>query len=171
MTRVSKSFNLEDPNSFKRKLFKWSGNSEISVFLNSNNYESEMNEYEVILAVDLHSETPYTKQNSLTKLDDYINRTKDWIFGYLSYDLKNELEKLESKNIDSFVLPNLFFFQPKKIWLVSKNSVEALYLDGSQIQDDWIQINKTAPLNDFSNSKKIKLKKRLSKNQYQNKIR
>lgn len=170
MTRVSKSFNLEDPNSFKRKLFKWSGNSEISVFLNSNNYESEMNEYEVILAVDLHSETPYTKQNSLTKLDDYINRTKDWIFGYLSYDLKNELEKLESKNIDSFVLPNLFFFQPKKIWLVSKNSVEALYLDGSQIQEDWIQINKIVPLNEFSNSKKIKLTKRLSENQYQNKI-
>lgn len=170
MTRVSKSFNLEDPNSFKRKLFKWSGNSEISVFLNSNNYESEMNEYEVILAVDLHSETPYTKQNSLTKLDDYINRTKDWIFGYLSYDLKNELEKLESKNIDSFVLPNLFFFQPKKIWLVSKNSVEALYLDGSQIQEDWIQINKIVPLNEISNSKKIKLTKRLSENQYQNKI-
>lgn len=170
MTRVSKSFNLEDPNSFKRKLFKWSGNSEISVFLNSNNYESEMNEYEVILAVDLHSETPYTKQNSLTKLDDYINRTKDWIFGYLSYDLKNELEKLESKNIDSFVLPNLFFFQPKKIWLVSKNSVEALYLDGSQIQEDWIQINKIVPLNEFSNLKKIKLTKRLSENQYQNKI-
>jgi|TARA_B110000211_G_scaffold177827_1_gene201042 para-aminobenzoate synthetase component 1 len=170
LTRVSKSFNLEDPNSFKRKLFKWSGNSEISVFLNSNNYESEMNEYEVILAVDLHSETPYTKQNSLTKLDDYINRTKDWIFGYLSYDLKNELEKLESKNIDSFVLPNLFFFQPKKIWLVSKNSVEALYLDGSQIQEDWIQINKIVPLNEISNSKKIKLTKRLSENQYQNKI-
>ena len=81
---------LYDKNSAHNKAKrKQTQDSEISVFLNSNNYESEMNEYEVILAVDLHSETPYTKQNSLTKLDDYINRTKDWIFGYLSYDLKN----------------------------------------------------------------------------------
>ena len=63
-----------------------------------------------------------------------------------------------------------FFFQPKKIWLVSKHSVEALYLDGSLIQDDWIEINETSPFYNFSKSNKIKLKKRLNKNQYKNNI-
>ncbi len=170
MIRVSRSFKLKDVSSFKKKLFKWSANSDISVFLNSNDYESDIGEYDAILAIGLHSKTQFTKQNSLTKLDDYINQTKDWVFGYLSYDLKNELEKLNSKNIDSFFLPNLFFFQPKKIWLVSKHSVEALYLDGSLIQDDWIEINETSPFYNFSKSNKIKLKKRLNKNQYKNNI-
>ena len=114
MIRVSRSFKLKDVSSFKKKLFKWSANSDISVFLNSNNYESDIGEYDAILAIGLHSKTQFTKQNSLTKLDDYINQTKDWVFGYLSYDLKNELEKLNSKNIDSFFLPNLFFFSTKK---------------------------------------------------------
>ncbi|MGY8946174.1 MAG: anthranilate synthase component I family protein [Flavobacteriales bacterium] len=171
MIRVSRSFKLENVSSFKKKLFKWSTNSDISVFLNSNEYESDISEYDAILAIGLHTETPYTKQNSLPKLDNYINQTKDWIFGYLSYDLKNELEKLESNNIDSFVLPNLFFFQPKKIWLVSKFSVEALYLDGTQIQEDWIEINQLSPSYKFSKSNKIKLKERLNKNQYKNNIR
>ena len=141
MIRISKTFRLKDVSSFKIKLLKWSEKSVTSVFLNSNNHKSQINNYEAILALDSYSEIPYTRKNSLNKLDDFLKNTQDWVFGYLSYDLKNELENLESKNIDSFELPNLFFFQPKKIWLVSNSNVEALYLDGNEIDKDWNEIN------------------------------
>ena len=114
MIRVSRSFKLKDVSSFKKKLFKWSANSDISVFLNSNDYESDIGEYDAILAIGLHSKTQFTKQNSLTKLDDYINQTKDWVFGYLSYDLKNELEKLIVKTLIVFSCQIYFFFNQKK---------------------------------------------------------
>ena len=171
MLRISKTFRLKDVSSFKKKLLKWSEKSVTSVFLNSNNHKSQINNYEAILALDSYSEIPYTRNNSLNKLDNFLKNTQDWVFGYLSYDLKNELENLESKNIDSFDLPNLFFFQPKKIWLVSNSNVEALYLDGNQIDDDWTEINKINLSEKFSKSNKIILKERLKKNQYQNKIK
>ena len=171
MIRISKTFRLKDVSSFKIKLLKWSENSVTSVFLNSNNHKSQINNYEAILALDSYSEIPYTRKNSLNKLDDFLKNTQDWVFGYLSYDLKNELENLESKNIDSFDLPNLFFFQPKKIWLLSNSNVEALYLDGNEIDDDWTEINKINLSEKIPKSNKIILKERLKKNQYQNKIK
>jgi para-aminobenzoate synthetase component 1 len=171
LIRISKTFRLKDVSSFKKKLLKWSKKSVTSVFLNSNNHKSQINNYEAILALDSYSEIPYTRNNSLNKLDNFLKNTQDWVFGYLSYDLKNELENLESKNIDSFDLPNLFFFQPKKIWLVSNSNVEALYLDGNLIDDDWTEINKINLSEKFSKSNKIILKERLKKNQYQNKIK
>ena len=157
--------------SFKKKLFNWSNNFEVSVYLDSNNYKSKIEDYETILCVDIHSKLPYTKEKSLDKLDNYINQTKDWIFGYFSYDLKNEIEDLKSDNIDKFDIPNIFFFQPKKIWLISNSSIEALYLDGNQIQDDWTEINSINSSLNFTNFDKIQLKERLSKEQYQDKIK
>ena len=171
MIRISKTFSLKDISSFKKKLLKWSDKSATSVYLNSNNHKSQINDYEAILALDSYSETSYTRKNSLNKLDDYLKNTQDWVFGYFSYDLKNELENLESKNIDSFELPNLFFFQPKKIWLVSNSNVEALYLDGNEIDKDWNEINQINLMVKFTKSNKIILKERLKKNQYKNKIK
>ena len=36
-----------------------------------------------------------------------------WLFGFLSYDLKNELEKLNSQNEDGLGFPGLSFFEPE----------------------------------------------------------
>ena len=119
MKRASKIFKVDDVVSFKKKLFNWSNDFEVSVYLDSNNYESKIGDYETILCVDVHSKLPFTKEKSLDKLDNYINQTKDWIFGYFSYNLKNEIEELKSNNINNFDIPNIFFFQPKKIWLIS----------------------------------------------------
>ena len=84
---------------------------------------------------------PFTVSNSIEKLDNYIDQTRDWIFGYLNYDLKNEIENLKSKNRDNFNLPNLFFFQPRKIWIIRKAQIEALYINKEEIEKDWININ------------------------------
>ena len=37
-----------------------------------------------------------SNENSLNKLSHFHSKNKDWLFGYISYDLKNELEKLTS---------------------------------------------------------------------------
>ena len=47
-----------------------------------------------------------------------------------------------SNNFDNFNLPNLYFFQPKRIWIIYENHIEALYIDSKQIEIDWIEINK-----------------------------
>jgi para-aminobenzoate synthetase component 1 len=141
LKRFSKKFKLEDLNLFRDKLLKWSNKFTYSSFLNSNNYSSNIKQYECICAVELESEIPFTKNNSTQKLDNYLKKVDDWVFGYLNYDLKNEIENLKSNNPDNFNLPNLYFYQPKKIWIIKNDYVEALYLESNLIIEDWNTIN------------------------------
>jgi len=171
LRRIIKSFKIDEINSFKKKLFNWSKSYKTSVFLDSNSYQSRLGSYETILAVDSYSKLPFTNKNSLKKLEEYKNKTKDWLFGYFSYDLKNELENLTSINESSFYLPNLFFFQPKKIWIIKSNYVQAQYLNELDILKDWEVINSIKLEKTCENNHKVNLVPRLSKSQYIDKIK
>ena len=46
------------------------------------------------------------------------------MFGFLSYDLKNEIENLNSENKDNFHFPNIFFFIPQTILFISNNELK-----------------------------------------------
>jgi len=43
---------------------------------------------------------------------DYLAKHPDWYFGYLGYDLKNNIEKLYSNNGDPIGAPDLWLFSP-----------------------------------------------------------
>ncbi|RZL97907.1 MAG: anthranilate synthase component I family protein, partial [Pedobacter sp.] len=46
-----------------------------------------------------------------------------WIFGLLGYDLKNEIENLDSQKTDHLRFPDLFFFVPRHLLLIQGNEV------------------------------------------------
>ena len=92
MKRIIKNFNKVDFKSLKQKIIYHSRVFDHSVLLNSN---SGLTENEFIYAygcIDLLT----SSNQSLKKLDNFIN-DKDWLFGFLSYDLKNEIENLSKK--------------------------------------------------------------------------
>ena len=63
-------------------------------------------------------------ENWNDELDVFINKNKGrYIFGYISYDLKNLLEdKLLSKNNDIIKSHSLHFFIPSTVYLISQNN-------------------------------------------------
>ena len=155
-------------NLFKQKLLEWSNTFSTSVFLNSNNYGN--NNYECICAVGIESCIPFTLKNSTTKLDDYIENINDWVFGYINYDLKNEIEDLNTTGKNNFHLPNLFFFQPKKIWIIHSDCIEALYLNDVYVEEDWNNINSFELKSSPKNHLVPKLNESLNKQEYLEKI-
>ena len=169
MKRKIKVYTPKNISLFKKKLFKWSNQFNISICLDSNNYNDRLGDLDAIVATDVHSKLPFTKSNSLNKLEAYLKETNDWLFGYFSYDLKNELEDLKSNNYSEFDFPNLFFFQPKKIWIIKSRNVEAHYLYPSEIESDLDDIY-SQKINDKNIKSEIKLFPRLSKSQYEEKI-
>ncbi len=55
--------------------------------------------------------------NAFHELSLFLDEPKnDWVFGGLSYDLKNELEELYSRNSDKHGLAEMLFFVPKYIF-------------------------------------------------------
>jgi para-aminobenzoate synthetase component 1 len=171
LSRISKKFKSKDLKIFREKLLIWSNTFSTSTFLNSNNYNTDIGKYECICASEIFTSTPFTLKDSTLKLQNYIDKVNDWIFGYINYDLKNEIESLESNNCDNFNLPNLYFFQPKRIWIIYKNHIEAHYIDSKQIEIDWIEINKIKIQNRTLDHLVPNLNPSLSKKQYVDKIK
>jgi para-aminobenzoate synthetase component 1 len=58
--------------------------------------------------------------NAFEDLKQYQQTAKDWLLVYLSYDLKNDVERLQSNNFDGLHFADLFFFQPKKIFFIKR---------------------------------------------------
>ena len=104
-------------------------------------------------------------------IKQYQQTTKDWLFGYLTYDLKNDIEALKSNNFDGLEFPDLYFFQPKKIFLLKGNELEIQYLN---LCDDEVEIDFEAiinwqkPIIEIFNS--INIQQRISKEDYLEKV-
>jgi para-aminobenzoate synthetase component 1 len=113
------------------------------IFLDSNDYPEHYSSYDCLLAVDAFTSIKTDYQNAFEDLKQYQQVTKDWLFGYLSYDLKNDIEFLKSDNFDGLDFPDLFFFQPKKLFLLKGNQLEIQYLImcDDEIADDFKEIS------------------------------
>ncbi|MDZ7715443.1 MAG: aminodeoxychorismate synthase component I [Balneolaceae bacterium] len=54
-------------------------------------------------------------------LSDFVSEKKDWFFGYLGYDLKNNLENLNSLNDDPVGAPDFFLMIPGFLAEIDRN--------------------------------------------------
>lgn len=82
------------------------------------------------------------EQNSLKKLDQFLRDTENsgyWKFGMLSYDLKNEIETLNSSNNDSIGFPLLHFFIPEVIILLKDNFIKIVCYSENQTPEKIYQ--------------------------------
>jgi para-aminobenzoate synthetase component 1 len=161
LKRNSKKFTEIDIKLFKEKIILFSKENTCSIVLNSNNTSST---YDLVFAYGVNSHIS-SSMNSLQKLDSFISKTNDWIFGFLSYELKNEIENLISKNIINHNIPNLYFFQPNTVVLVKDNVINLLCLPNNDPDTEFHKIiNYTS--NNESSVKKYNLYQRFSKIEY-----
>lgn len=122
------NFPLLDVDLFKKQSFQWAASFEIFCFLDNNGHtENVYNSHEGLLAVGAESHILHTRPHGAFRdLQEFYNNKKDWLFGFLSYDLKNDTEVLTSENLDSVEMPEMHFFQPTYIFDIQSNSVKIL---------------------------------------------
>lgn len=155
---------------FKNQLLHWANQHREVVFLDSNQYHQKYSSYDAVLAVDAFTSIKTDYENAFQDLYQYQSQTKDWLFGYLSYDLKNDTEALHSNNFDGLAFPDLFFFQPKKLFLIKENQVEIQYLRmcDDEIEADFVEILSITPIIQPPSS--INIQQRISKENYLSKV-
>ena len=164
-TEIHKS--ITNPLAFKKQLLDWSQQFREVVFMDSNDYPQEFSSYDAILAVDAFTLIQTDYHNAFEDLQQYQQTTKDWLFGYLSYDLKNDSEDLQSDNFDGLAFPDLFFFQPKKLFFLKGNQLTIQYLNlcDDEVEIDYNEITELATI-EFEKSQSTEVKARFSKNEY-----
>jgi len=169
--RVSIHKHISNPEHFKQQLLSWSQQFREVIFLDSNSYPQEYSSFDCVLAVDAFTSLKTDFHNAFEDLKQYQQTTKDWLFGYLTYDLKNDIEPLKSSNFDGLDFPDLFFFQPKKIFLLKGNQLEIQYLllCDDEVEDDFEEIV-TSNYEPFVTLSGIEVEQRISKEFYIEKV-
>ena len=157
---------IDKPEVFKNQLLDWSQQFREMVFLDSNNYHQKQSSFDCVLAVDAFTSIKTDYHNAFEDLKQYQQQTKDWLFGYLSYDVKNDVEDLQSNNFDGLHFPDLFFFQPKKLFLLKGNQLEVWYLQlcNDEIESDLIDIENNCQLSIINYQ--LSIQQRISKESY-----
>ena len=174
MQRTIQLIKIKQISEFKSQLLQWAQKFKTAVWLDSNNYQQEHSNFDAVLAVDEHSKIESSYFDAFKKLKTYQSNVNDYIFGYLSYDLKNDVENLTSTNFDGLGFPDLFFFQPKKLFFIKGNTVEIKYVTNlkNEIQTDLKEIyaiSKNCSSN--FNNENLKIKLRIHKDEYHQKIK
>jgi len=163
-TQLSKF--IENPTQFKKNLLQWSNSAREVVFLDSNSYPQKYSSFDCVLAVDAFTSIKTDYINAFEDLHQYQGQTKDWLFGYLSYDMKNDTEDLHSANFDGLEFPDLYFFQPKKLFLLKGNQLEMHYLRfcDDEMESDFEEIIQSAIYTNLTSE--VNIQQRISKEEY-----
>lgn len=168
--RTIVSFPISNLTIAKAAILQWAQQYKEISWLDSNSHKDSYGAFEALLAVEANSALLVRRTtNAFDKLKTYQNNTPDWLFGYLSYDLKNALESLSSSNFDGLLFPNLYFFQPKKIIRLHKNKVDFIYLNAvkDEIEIDYSAIFKSEkPKRNSKQFGQVKIKMRIFKQEY-----
>lgn len=139
MKRLSATFQLPLGHNFKRMAFDWASNFDVTCYLDSNGYQGIMgSEHDCLLAVGVASQLLQTTElGAFDALKSFVDEKSDWLFGYLTYDLKNDVEpRLTSENFDGIEFPAIHFFQPEVVVEIAPQSITIHSLNESP-DDVW----------------------------------
>ena len=112
-------------------LTRFSKSFKYTSILTSNDYEDRYGKYNLIAAFGAFrifeaDEAPFEK------LKQFYDESPSWLFGHFSYDLKNKIENLSSRNESHFNFSLINFFEPAYMVIQPRNSkqVEFWYNEG-----------------------------------------
>ncbi len=168
--RKTTTFSVSDNADFKNKVLHWAQSYDEIIWLDGNGHKDRYGTFDALLAVDGLTSLVTDSQNAFANLKEYQEGIHDWIFGYLSYDLKNDIEQLSSENFDGLHFPDLYFFQPKKIIRIMGDTVDFIYLNmvDDEIEEDFEDISEGKLLqnNETPAMEDIRIKLRTFKDDY-----
>ena len=110
-------------------MLNWANEFGVFCFLDNNKYNFSAPSFECLLAAGTLTILESSAGKAFNSLQQFKQKNDDWLFGHLSYDLKNEIENLSSANIDKVKFPDIFFFVPQVLLLLSDNELKIGVID------------------------------------------
>jgi len=155
---------------FKRQALLWANQFDTLCYLDSNEYQHDTySTCEALVAVGAVREltVAHTGERAFEQLKDLVDARKSWLFGFLTYDLKNDIERLESRNFDGIKMPVLHFFEPKYVIQIYDKKV-VIHSRENDNENIFYQIQNTRIDIDLNKKTNIAVQPRIPKNDYLN---
>ncbi len=155
---------------FKRQALLWANHFDTVCYLDSNEYQHDKySTCEGLVAVGAAREltVAHTDEGAFEQLKDLVDARKSWLFGFMTYDLKNDIERLESHNFDGIKMPVLHFFEPKYVIQIYDEKV-VIHSQENDSEFVFHQIQNTRVDIDLNATTNIAVQPRIPKNKYLN---
>ena len=159
---------INDPQNFKRKALQWALSFDVFCYLDSNNFTDPYSKFDALIAIGAKDELIAEPGNAFDKLETFRKKHPGWAIGFLSYDLKNEIENLSSGHTDQLQFPDLYFFVPQYLIIIKGNEIEIFADNPSEIFEE-IQ-RQAFHLPTGGEIPKVNLQSRISKAVYLNTV-
>ena len=131
------------------------------VYLNSNSKEQSS-----LLAIGQKAIFIPKENQVFDGLKEFVGEHQDWVFGYLSYDLKNEVEpSLSSNNKDEINFPLAHFFVPQFVLEISLDST-VLHFHTTDEKEEFLSFLSKKQSNKGKMQQKTTFSQRMSKDNY-----
>jgi para-aminobenzoate synthetase component 1 len=99
---------------FLLKALNWSKRFETVCLFQSNGFQNQYSKVGSLLAVGAKEEFSANVGSAFADLEKFKSRfPNQWIPGFLSYDLKNEIEDLSTEHPNPLEFPDAYFFVPE----------------------------------------------------------
>ncbi|MCO4292235.1 anthranilate synthase component I family protein [Solitalea sp. MAHUQ-68] len=163
-------FKTENINLFKEKALYWASSFNACCYLDSNGYDDAYGSYDCLIAAGTQNELLASNNYYLEELKEFQTRNRQWLFGYLSYDLKNQVEDLKSENSDQLNFPIAYFFVPKFIICIKDQDIQIISNDDTISADTIIKKIESFDLPNSTNFNPVSIKAKISKQQYLDRV-
>ncbi len=121
---------------FHHNLLSWLKQHDIYCYLNSNGLDTKYGSYDFLCAVGSKDEFVCPENNVIAAFKEYFYSKSDWLFGFFTYDLKNELENLTSNKHDGVHMPLIHFFNPELVFYQMDNLFHIAYFEEDYTPED-----------------------------------
>ncbi len=105
-------------------MLNWIKQFSIFCLLDNNKYNFFSSSFECLVAAGAVKKLEMGAGNAFEALQQFKEEEQDWLFGHLSYDLKNEIENLSSHNLDKIHFPDIFFFVPQILLILNEHELK-----------------------------------------------
>lgn len=163
MKRKFTSYEITDFDQFKSKLLGFEKKFSNFCFLDNHNYDFDKS-FECIAACGVMKSIIANEENNFRKVDRFKKENDDWLFGHVSYDIKNEIENLSSKKKGLIGFPDFYFFVPEIIIILAKGIVEIGICENKDSKKVFDEITSIIPGENIF--RKPNLKSRFPKSEY-----
>lgn len=136
----------------------------IFCFLDNHEYDFDKS-YECVAGAGVFKSIISNGANSLRDIDQIRQATADWVFGHLAYDLKNEIENLQSCNPDYVCFPDFYFFVPEIVFILTEDELKIGAFNSATAQKIYDEIISSELIEDVRYPSPL-LKARFSKEEY-----
>lgn len=108
----------------KQKVLSWINRFGTFCFLDNHFYTSDQHSAEILAAAGIADYVSGEAGSVLSRFQEKTEKHRDWWFGHLAYDLKNETEGMQSSRPDRIGFPDLFFFRPHVVIQLSSSAID-----------------------------------------------